>query len=113
MPRMDFAVAREDRPAGTVLAVRGELDVATVERLRDEVDAALGGVPARLWLDLSGTAFIDSTGCRELVRAAKGAAAAGVGVELVVPKDNWRVRRVVDFMQFGELLPVLDEAPYA
>ena len=113
MPRMNFAVAREDRPGGTVLVVRGELDIATVARLRDEVDAVLGSVPERLWLDLTGADFIDSTGCRELVRTAKGAAAAGIVVELIVPKDNWRVRRVVDFMQFGELLPVLDAAPYA
>ena len=39
-------------------------------------------------------------------------AAAGTPVELVVPKENWRVRRVVDFMQFGDLLPVHDEAPF-
>ena len=109
---MDFAVARECRASGTVLAVHGELDVATAPTLRGEVETALSGSPATVYLDLSPTTFIDSTGCRELVRAAKCGAAAGVPVELVVPQENWRVRRVVDFMQFGDLLPVHDEAPF-
>ena len=108
---MQFAVARDDRPSGTVLAVQGDLDIATVKTLRTEVDGALGGTPPRLLLDLSAATFIDSTGCRELVRAAKGGRTAGVPVALVVPPDNWRVRRVVDFMQFGELLPVHDATP--
>ena len=108
-----FAVVRDRRPLGAVLAVHGDLDVATVKVLRAEVDAVLAEPPVRLYLDLTDTTFIDSTGCRELVRAAKGGATAGVPVELVAPIENWRVRRVVDFMQFGELLPVHDAAPYA
>jgi anti-anti-sigma factor len=111
---MDFAVARDDRPTGTVLSVRGDLDIATVPMLRGHVEGALESPsPRQVHLDLSETTFIDSTGCRELVRAAKAGRAAGVPVSLVVPADNWRVRRVVDFMQFGELLPVHDEAPLA
>ena len=110
---MDFSVARDCRPGRTVLVVRGELDVATVPELREQVAAALTSPPALLYVDLSEAAFIDSTGCRELVRAAKSGAAAGVPVELVVPVENWRVRRVVDFMQFDALLPVHDTPPYA
>jgi anti-anti-sigma factor len=109
---MPFDVLREDSPSGAVLSVHGDLDIATVRVLRAQVDAVLGDGPQRLYLDLSPATFIDSTGCRELVRAAKGGAAAGTPVELVVPKENWRVRRVVDFMQFGDLLPVHDEAPF-
>ena len=109
---MDFTVERDVRPSSTVLSVRGDLDLATVTALRGEVADALATSP-RLLLDLTEVSFIDSTGCRELLRAANTGAAAGVPVELVVPKDNWRVRRVVDFMQFGERLPVHDEAPPA
>jgi anti-anti-sigma factor len=108
---MSFDVSREDEPARAVLRVHGDLDIATVRVLRAQVEDVLRGAPERLYLDLSPATFIDSTGCRELVRAAKGGAAAGTAVELVVPKENWRVRRVVDFMQFGDLLPVHDEAP--
>ena len=110
---MQFSVAREDRPQGTVLSVHGELDIATVEELREQVEDAVQGGAPRLCLDLTATTFIDSTGCRELARAARTGGAAETAVELLVPPDNVRVRRVVDFMQFGALLPVHDEAPFA
>ena len=108
---MEFAVRRDVRPSATVLAVDGELDIATVKVLRAQVEQVLTEAPPTLYLDLSAAAFIDSTGCRELARAAKCAHAAGVAVELVVASDNWRVRRVIDFMQFGDLLPVHDSLP--
>lgn len=110
---MPFAVSRDTRPSATVLGVQGELDIATVKILRAEVEQSLGEPPARLYLDLSSATFIDSTGCRELARTAKSGRSAQVPVELVVPVENWRIRRVIDFMQFGELLPVHDELPSA
>lgn len=108
---MDFAVTREDQPACTVLAVAGDLDLATVPVLRAHVDRVLEGEVQHLLVDLSSTSFVDSTGCSELAKAAKRGAAVGVPVALVVPPANWRVRRVIDFMQFGELLPVHDAPP--
>ena len=110
---MQLSVSRQDRPGGAVLTVQGDLDIATVELLRAQVSEVLAEAPERLYLDLSYASFIDSTGCRELVRAARGGGPAGTAVELVVPPANWRIRRVIDFMQFGALLPVHDEAPYA
>jgi anti-anti-sigma factor len=104
-------VDREAGPSRTVLSVSGELDVATVTTLRRHVDEALSTTPPQLVLDLSATEFIDSLGCRELARAAKGGSAAGVDVVLVVPPENRAVRRIVDFMQFGSLLPVHDALP--
>ena len=109
---MSFAVARDVRPSETVLTVTGDLDLATAQVLRAEVEDVVTTTPERLYLDLSTADFIDSTGCRELVRAARHGSSAGVQVELVVPTDNWRVRRVVDFMQLGEVLPVHDAAPW-
>lgn len=110
---MEFTVRRDVRPFATVLAVEGELDLATVQVLREQVAQVLAEAPAAMYLDLSNAEFIDSTGCRELVRAAKSCHAAQVPVELVVPAGNWRVRRVVDFMKLGELLPVRDDLPTA
>ena len=113
---MRFEVDRTQRPHDVVLSVHGELDIATVHELRDAVQEALRelealGASPTLYLDLTTTAFIDSTGCRELARAVKTAAPQGVVVELVAPKANRKVRRIVDFMQFGALLPVHDELP--
>ena len=48
-----FAVVRDSRPLGAVLAVHGDLDVSTVKVLRSEVEAVLGEPPERLYLDLT------------------------------------------------------------
>ena len=100
-----------ERTSDHVLQVAGELDVATVAVLRDAVGKALAEGPPAVLVDLTTTRFVDSTGCRELVRAAKAGAAAGVAVAVVVPPDNWRVRRVVDFVQLSVLVPVHDALP--
>ncbi len=107
---MELGLSLQERGDGAVLEVSGELDVATVKALRVALDDALEAGTPRPLVDLTGLFFIDSTGCRELVRAAKRARTAGGAVELVVPPGSG-VRRVVDFMQFGELLPVHASLP--
>lgn len=108
---VQLTVDRAQSAARTVLTVHGELDVATVAVLRAVVDSALASSPPALVLDLTGTAFIDSRGCRELARAAKAGRTTGTDVALVVPPANRAVRKIVDFMQFGALLPVHDDLP--
>ena len=111
MVPVQFVVTPVERASGSLLQVTGELDVATVGVLRTAVEQVLAGAPDTVLVDLSTTRFIDSTGCRELVRTAKAGAAGGVAVEVVVPPDNWRVRRVVDFVQLSAVVPVHDELP--
>ena len=108
---MQFAVTPVERASDHVLQVSGELDIATVAVLRDAVGKALAEGPPAVLVDLSPTRFIDSTGCRELVRTAKACAAAGIGVGVVSPPDNWRVRRVLDFVQLSTIVPVHDALP--
>ena len=108
---MQFAVTPVARAADHVLQVSGELDVATVQVLRDAVGKALAEGPAAVLVDLTPTRFVDSTGCRELVRTAKAGAAAGIAVAVVAPPENWRVRRVVDFVQLSSVVPVHDALP--
>lgn len=108
---MQFEVTSQDRTSGCLLHISGELDVATVPQLRTAVQHALTARPSTLLLDLSGTRFIDSTGCRELVRSAKAGRAGGVVVEVVAPPDNWRIRRVLDLVQLSAVIPVLDAVP--
>lgn len=110
---MYLTVDKDAGPSQTVLVVRGELDLATVPILRASVDEALAAPPRRLVIDLSVLDFIDSSGCHELARAAKRCAALDVDVVAVVPPGNRSVRRIIDFMQFGDLLPVRDSVPPA
>ena len=106
-----LSVVRAVGDSRTVLSVRGELDIATVGILRAEVEDVLTDSTGQLVLDLSGTGFIDSTGSRELARTAKAAARRGVSVVAVVPRENRIVRKVLEFMRYGDLLPLLDEMP--
>ncbi len=108
---MQFEVTPVERPSDRLLQVAGELDIATVAVLRDAVGKALAEGPRALLVDFTTTRFVDSTGCRELVRTAKAGCAAGVTVAVVAPPDNWRVRRVVDFVQLSALVPVHDALP--
>ena len=110
---MQLTVTVHAGAAQTVLSVQGELDIATVQTLWARVQDVLEPPPDRVLLDLTDLSFIDSTGCRGLLRAAKEGQRVGVPMAIVVPPDNGPVRRVVDFMQFHELLPVLDERPPA
>ena len=100
-----------ERTSDRVLQVSGELDIATVAVLRDAVGTCLAEGPPAVVIDLTPTRFLDSTGCRELVRTAKAGSAAGVPISVVAPPDNWRVRRVVDFVQLSALVPVHDALP--
>ena len=56
------------------LAARGEMDLATAEVVDRELQKAEASDARRIILDLSGVEFIDSTGIKVLVRAARRSA---------------------------------------
>lgn len=90
-PRTQLLVeelAREP-DGGTVLSIRGELDISTADQLRRAAGPYLdaGG---RLVLDLSGVTFCDSTGLAVLVGFHKRLAASGGGLELSSPVPRVR-----------------------
>ncbi|WP_161602672.1 STAS domain-containing protein [Thermomonospora catenispora] len=75
------------RPQGDwrVIEVRGELDIATVHLLDDQVTAAAAGVRPQIALELSGLGFCDCAGLAGIVRAAKRAAETGGRLMLLRP----------------------------
>ena len=78
-----------------VLAVGGELDLATVPVLAEQAAAALRQSAERLIIDLSGLEFIDSGGVRalaEVTRAAPGRP------PVLVRGAGRRVRRLLDLL---------------
>jgi anti-anti-sigma factor len=62
-----FHVEVSDDGRRAVLAVRGEVDLATVDRLRDAIECATESSAAEVWVDLSDVDFMDSTGLNALV----------------------------------------------
>jgi anti-sigma B factor antagonist len=68
-----------------VLRLRGELDIATVPRLEEAVDAALAGAPGELTIDLRPLGFLDSSGLRQFILLADRAQEEGWRLVLIRP----------------------------
>ncbi len=94
-----------------VLRIEGELDVATVPVLASAVTAQLQTPPHSLFLDLSDTTFMDSTGARELARSARAAASCGTALRVICPPDNHPVRRAIDLLELRAAMDIVDAIP--
>jgi anti-sigma B factor antagonist len=68
-----------------VLRLRGELDIATVPRLEDALEAALADAPQELKIDLRPLGFLDSSGLRQFILLADRAQAEGWRLVLIRP----------------------------
>lgn len=68
---MTFQVETENQGNAAVITARGELDLATVEILENEVERILGEGFNRLVIDLTEVTFMDSTGMRLLLVTAQ------------------------------------------
>jgi anti-sigma B factor antagonist len=89
----------DDRSAHGVL--RGDLDLANSQLLRDELLTTLGNEIDRLTLDLSGLDFVDSSGIAALVVVRK--CAIERDVELAFESVQPQVRRVLEACGVAEL----------
>lgn len=85
-----FEVRGPEVSAGvSVIAVRGELDYAVAARLGSVLRGALAGDgPRHMVLDLSGLAFMDSSGLGVIVAGHKWARARGVMLALAAVPPN-------------------------
>src|SRR5688500_18396186 len=66
-----LTVRVERRGKELVVRVSGDLDIASAKRLDDELLRAISSDASAVALDLGGVSFIDSTGLRILLFAAK------------------------------------------
>ena len=100
---------RRDR-GYAIVAVAGEVDIATVTRLRQRLfELAASG--RTLVVDLDQVSFIDSSGLAALVGAARRAAAHGTSLQVVC--DRPRTRQLFRLTGLDGLVPLahtLDEA---
>jgi len=76
------------------LSLRGELDLASAPQMEEGLAAAAKMNPARVLVDLTNLAFIDSTGLRLLLQA--DARAREHGYELVLRPGDPSVQRVFE-----------------
>jgi anti-anti-sigma factor len=96
-----FATEVTQIDGATVIHVRGEIDFATCERLRDAIEPHLG--PAQtIVLDLSGVEFMDSA-CLNVLVKARGTLTADGG-SLVLRNPSEAARRLLTVARAGHLL---------
>jgi anti-sigma B factor antagonist len=91
-----------------VVAVKGELDLATHERLTEELRRATEG-DGPIVVDLSECEFMDSTGVRALLMAMRD---AGDG-RLAIAGPTPQVQRILEMTGLGKAVPVHADVPEA
>jgi anti-sigma B factor antagonist len=102
---VDFSVDEREEEGVRVLAVAGELDIATAPSLCARLDASRAARQPRLVVDLSGVEFCDSTGLRALLGAASEVHTHGGRFALVCrPEGN--VARLLDIVGASELIAI-------
>jgi anti-sigma B factor antagonist len=90
-----------------VLAVGGEVDVDSVAVVAATVEAALAGGAAELWIDLTQTQFMDSSGLHLLLETRARVRDLNRRLAIVCPPGC--VRRLFDIAGVTEHLPVYDD----
>jgi anti-anti-sigma factor len=89
-----------------VVRVRGEIDLASAHALVEELRRAIGGAASTVFLDLGNVGFIDSTGLRALLVAAK--LSSMNGSELRILRGSSPVERAIETSGVEDLLPLAD-----
>jgi anti-sigma B factor antagonist len=100
----EFSVSRRRAGDAIVVAPAGEIDLATVDVLWAEIEAASGETDA-LVLDLRGVTFIDSAGLRLVLQTSRGVE------RFSVVRGPREVQRVFDLVGLDDRLTILDEPP--
>jgi anti-sigma B factor antagonist len=66
-----------------------------------------------LLVDLTETTFLDSSGARQLASSARSAARSGTALQVVCPPSTMPVRRVIDLLELGQVVPIVDSTASA
>ena len=98
---------REVDAAATILAVEGEIHVSTAPEFSELLNRAVDDGQIRLVLDLSGVAFIDSTGLSVLLNALRRVTRAGGAMALVC--SNPTVLRLFEITRLDSTFDIYAE----
>ncbi len=96
----------EQRPgdSGMQLVVAGELDIATVDEFREQLESLVDRAQTPVFVDLSGVEFIDSSNIAALLAAHFRAEEAEA--DLVVVDPSPACRRVFEILDLGAVLHI-------
>jgi anti-sigma B factor antagonist len=100
-------VDTQNRDGRVEVALRGELDLSTIEKVEQELTRVEADGHELIVLDLSGLTFLDSTGLRTIVTADQRARRSGR--RIVVLKGPATVHRVFTITRLDERLEMVDD----
>jgi anti-sigma B factor antagonist len=104
-----FSVTAERFGPDALVAVEGELDIATLPELEQAVTRMRSQGPRRLVIDLRKLSFMDSMSIELLLRLHGELTATGA--DLVVVRGPSAVNRIFDLMELQRVLTLVDEPP--
>ena len=107
MSSSPFSVTIEQRGAAVHVALNGELDISTGQRLDDDLRRIEADKPELIVLDLKDLSFMDSTGLRLLITA--DARAREERRRLAIVRANVMIARVLRLTRLDERLNVVDD----
>ena len=105
IPLPPFEIACVDDGPETRLALRGELDMLSAPLLARQIDAVEGRKPARIVLDLGELSFMDVSGLRAILDAARSARRDGRTVAVANPMPH--IIRLLELTAIDQTLEVL------
>jgi anti-anti-sigma factor len=101
-----FRLVVEEHTSGSrVVNVHGELDLATMDILSAALTTARRD-GRNVVVDLSPCSFIDSSGIRSLLNGAEEHRRVALELEVVCPRVNQQVFRVLHLVGLGDVLAV-------
>ncbi|MGK5681060.1 STAS domain-containing protein [Actinoplanes sp. URMC 104] len=102
----EFVTNLDETGGVATVALRGEVDVLTVDRVRSVMADALAGRPREILVDLTDLDFIDSTGLGALIFGFQRARDAGIRFRLANPTPTVRQILVLSgLLEVVELTP--------
>lgn len=103
MPGTPFTVDTAFVGRRAVLSLAGEIDMTTAPALQGAIESAAGRA-FEMWLDLTATTFMDSTGIHVLSRARTRLAEVNGRLAVICP--NGPVRRVLSLTGLDQFLEI-------
>jgi anti-sigma B factor antagonist len=103
---MSFTADLERRSDVAIVAMTGDLDIATEAQAKAQLEGAMDGC-AVLIADLRGLAFLDSTGVRVLLAAHLRAQEQGLRFGVV--RGEGMVARLLEMTRISQRFPVVDD----
>lgn len=100
----DIRIERRDEAGWTVLAVTGQVDVATAPQLRQALTEAQYGGGRQVALDLDGVEFLDSFGLGVIVGGLKRAGSHGG--RLVIVCSRSRLLHLFEVTRLHEIVSI-------